>query len=260
MGSCAGPIGVFDSGLGGLSVLKTLQQILPYEDFIYYGDSSRAPYGPLPKDKVIQYSDEIVRYFISREAKAVVIACNTATSAAADYLRECYDFPIIGMEPALKPAALAHAGDTIAVLATEMTLREAKFERLMSHYETTSRILKLAVPEFVTLVEQGIVEGAPIKHALDELFSKEQTENIAAIVLGCTHYVFLKDSIVEFFKGKVTVYDGNMGTARQLKNVLSRLSLLNTSKKTNHIFGSLEIINSAGEAMVEQSFALLNKT
>lgn len=248
------PIGVFDSGLGGLSVLKTLITMMPNESFIYFGDSLRAPYGPKLPETILNYSQEIVEDFISRGVKAVVIACNTATSAAAHVLREKYSIPIIGMEPALKPAAMAHPGGRIAVLATEMTLREQKFARLMTRHQGNVTLAKMAVPEFVTLVDQGIVAGPQIDAVLERLFPKDESLPIDGLVLGCTHYVFLRQAISDYFSYPVNIYDGNLGTARHLKEVLEGSQLLCDGNEK----GTITLLNSAGADMVQRSYRLLD--
>lgn len=251
MGDCS-PIGVFDSGLGGISVLKSMMRLLPQEHFIYFGDSRRAPYGPKSIDTVRAYSDEIVELMINKGAKAVVIACNTATSAAADFLRSKYPIPIIGVEPALKPAAIAHPNGHILVLATEMTLREQKFDKLMKQFQMSNKISTLAVPEFVSLVDRGITEGPQITEVLNRYFSDVNLSDIQGIVLGCTHYVFLKPPIIEYFHNRVHLYDGNEGTARQLLQVLR-----STNQLCEEGDGSATLLNSRGEDMVCRSYELL---
>ncbi len=255
MGSC-NPIGVFDSGLGGLSVLKTMMTIMPQEHFIYFGDSKRAPYGTKSVETVRFYSNEIVEDFVARGAKAIVIACNTATSAAAEALRAKHNIPIIGVEPALKPAALENPSGQIVVMATEMTLREEKFSRLMGQYDSCTDIIKMAVPEFVTLVDHGITSGPKITAVLDAYFNELDLKKIKGIVLGCTHYVFLKAAILEYFDNRVRLYDGNEGTAKHLKEVLTRENKLCIEGQGH---GQVTIMNSLGDEMVARSYELIGK-
>lgn len=251
MGSCA-PIGVFDSGLGGISVLKAMQSLMPKENFIYFGDSRRAPYGTKSVEVVRQYSEEIVSDFVARGAKAVVIACNTATSAAADYLRAQYDIPIIGVEPALKPAAIENPNGHVVVLATEMTLRERKFNQLMQQFQDSVELTRMAVPEFVTLVDQGILQGPEVNRVLDRYLADIDLKTVNGVVLGCTHYVFLKEAISAYFGHRVALYDGNLGTARHLQSVLAQRDSLCTGT-----VGTVVIENSLGEEMVGRSYQLL---
>jgi glutamate racemase len=250
--SCA-PIGIFDSGLGGISVVNSLRKILPNENLIYYGDSKYAPYGPQTVEQVISHSERIVEYFISRNVKAIVIACNTATSAAATHLRKKYTLPIIGMEPALKPAALAHPGGYIAVLATAMTLRESKFMEQVELYKEDSTIIKCPTPEFVELVESQNISYQAIYQILDGVLPKAIKEQINGVVLGCTHFIFLKQTISAYFNHTVNIYDGNLGTVFQLKRTLMNLNLL--CEKQKH--GTVEIQNSAGEEMISLALDLL---
>lgn len=244
-------IGVFDSGLGGLSVLHTLQTLLPNESFIYYGDSINAPYGVKSKDTVFELSKAICDSLIEKNVKAIVIACNTATSAAVERLRALYDIPIIGMEPAIKPA-LKHSVGQVAVLATEMTLKEEKFQRLVETLEDGYRIEKIPAPEWVDCVENHMFDETYVRKSVNN-FLKENVSNSNAIVLGCTHFVFLKELISEYYNGKVEIFDGNMGTALQLKNTLMSRNLISEDM---HV-PTLEIINTKSSQYVEKSHALL---
>lgn len=184
------PVGIFDSGMGGISVLKEAKKMLPNESFIYYGDGANIPYGTKNISTLIQLSDNICEMLITTyKVKAIVIACNTATSAAITYLRKKYDIPIIGMEPALKPAVSQHIGGTIGVLATEVTLREDKFQKLSSLYNGRTRILQFPAPNLVYLVEKGIVDGEQAKTQILKALNNMDVK-MDALVLGCTHFVF----------------------------------------------------------------------
>lgn len=242
-------IGIFDSGLGGVSVLYEAMKILPGEKYIYYGDSKNAPYGTKSKEEVIELSRKICDYFISRNVKAIIIACNTATSAAVNILRKEYDIPIIGMEPALKPAVEAFPDGNIVVMATEMTLREEKFKNLIVHYGGRNNIYKVPAPKLVELIELGDMESNDIKNEIKNLL--KEIEKINCLVLGCTHYVFLKKIIEEIFHRKFDIIDGNKGTIINLKNILMEKNLLNDGN------GKVEIINSSGKGQVKLSFKLL---
>ena len=152
-------IGVFDSGLGGISVLRDLKKLMPNEDFIYFGDSAYAPYGIKTKDEITKRCVEIIDFFIEKGVKAVVIACNTATSAAIKELRETYNITIIGIEPAIKPAVESKKQGKIIIMATTMTLAEKKFNNLMDKYKDEREIIKLPAPGLVEFVESGIFSG-----------------------------------------------------------------------------------------------------
>lgn len=245
-------IGVFDSGLGGLSVLHTLQTILPKESFIYFGDSKNAPYGVKTREEVFELSKAICDALIEKNVKAIVIACNTATSAAVERLRASYDIPIVGMEPAIKPA-LKHATGQIAVLATEMTLKEEKFLKLVENLEDGYRIEKIPAPEWVDCVENHMFDHDYVNHCV-KTFLDAHVPKSNAIVLGCTHYIFLKKIISAYFNDHIEIFDGNMGTAIQLKNTLASRELLSDLEDSP----TLEIINTKSEDFVQKSFELLS--
>lgn len=247
------PIGIFDSGMGGISVLKEAKKILPGESFIYFGDGANIPYGTKTVDELILLSDTICKMFIEKySVKAIVIACNTATSAAVRTLRKKYDIPIIGMEPALKPAVKAHYGGMIGVLATPVTLREDKFKRLSSLYNETTTVVNLPAPNLVELVERGIVRGPEAIKEIEIALGNHKSK-VDALVLGCTHFVFLRRVIQELFGDSVEVYDGNSGTIKNLRNTLKARNLLSNCEN-----GSIIILNSGGNRLVDQSWTLYN--
>lgn len=209
------PIGVFDSGVGGISTLRELVRQLPEESFLYYGDDAHAPYGTRPTDEVRALTADCIAELVNAGVKAVVLACNTATAAAAAYLRECYpDLPIIGAEPALKPAVMA-GHRKIGVMATPTTLREQKFRALVDRFGGKAQILPLPAPGLVELIEQDIRSGEALDALLGQLLAPALEEGIDALVLGCTHYPFVRDAIRAFVGEKVTLYDGNLGIAQQ---------------------------------------------
>lgn len=210
------PIGVFDSGVGGISVLGELIRLMPNENFIYFGDSRNAPYGSKPHGLVLDLTLATAALLIEAECKCLVIACNTATAAAVRPLRELYPgVPVIGIEPAIKPAALAHPGGSVLVMATAVTLGEDKFHRLMARYAGTARIRTLACPGIVEFVEKGIVEGDELNAYLRELLADAAADPPDAAVLGCTHYPFVRQAISEVLGEHTRIYDGGGGTARE---------------------------------------------
>ncbi|MBF0578798.1 glutamate racemase [Erysipelotrichaceae bacterium RD49] len=235
------PIGVFDSGLGGLSVVDTLRRMMPDEQILYYGDSARNPYGTKSKEQVKQYSFEIVERFRKQNVKAVIIACNTATSAAAKDLRKAFDFDIVGMEPALKPAAEMKAPSKIAVWATALTLNQEKFAHLMERFDENHEIIRVACPRLVELVEQDQLDDLEtVDTALQEYL--KQSEDAEFIVLGCTHFLFFKDRLKQLANDQVQIIDGNVGTIKRLHSLLAQKGLL--AQNPN---GSLTIDNSQPE-------------
>lgn len=221
------PIGVFDSGIGGLSVLRELLQIMPMEKFIYYADSAYAPYGLKTVEEVINRSLAVGNFLIKEnKVKALVVACNTATSAAIGVLRQEFSIPIIGMEPALKPALHSSQGGLVLVLGTPMTLKEVKFQELMRRYDAGEKIIPLPCPGLVELIEKGMVEGEELQAYFANLFSLLDLSHIDTVVLGCTHYLFVKKTIKSFFPENTVLLDGNMGTVRQVKRLLKQNNLL----------------------------------
>lgn len=216
-------IGVFDSGLGGVSVVYTIHQMMPLESIVYIGDSVNAPYGTKSPEAVFEHSKAVCDRLVSEGVKAIVIACNTATSAAAERLRGLYDIPIIGMEPAVKPALKASEG-TVLVLATEMTLREKKFQNLLASLKDSERVVKCPAPDLVTLVETQLSEKRLIRKTVAQYLDAFPEPD--AIVLGCTHFIFLKQVIAAYYDGRVPIFDGNLGTARQLQKQLKQRNLL----------------------------------
>ncbi|MGN1019968.1 MAG: glutamate racemase [Aristaeellaceae bacterium] len=223
MARATDPVGVFDSGVGGISVLAELRRVLPKEDFHFYGDTAHAPYGTRRPEEVMGFVRGVMAHLEQSGVKAVVIACNTATSVAAEELRRSCAMPIIGMEPALKPAHELRHGGQILVLATPMTLRLPKFQRLMERYG--EGVEPLPCPGLMDLVEQE--DFAQARRYLQEHFAPFDMGRVDAVVLGCTHYSFLRPVLRELLPASVPVLDGNQGTARQLARVLAAQGLLN---------------------------------
>ncbi|MGI6095672.1 MAG: glutamate racemase [Lachnospiraceae bacterium] len=222
-------IGVFDSGVGGISVLKELYKELPNENFLYYGDSKNTPYGDKTKKQILELSTGITEYFLEQEVKAIVIACNTATSAAAKTLREKYrEIPILGIEPALKPAAMKYSGKRLLVLATAATLKLDKFQRLKSAMEDRDEIISLSCSGLAERIQEGNLEGPDLKRFLEELLAP-YIGKVDGVVLGCTHYPFIKKQLQEIL-GEVELFDGANGTARELRRQLTLRGLLSTSE------------------------------
>lgn len=249
------PIGVFDSGLGGISVLRALRALLPGEDYLYFGDSRHAPYGDKPLQEVQALSRKAVELLLARGAKAIVIACNTATSAAAALLREQYPaVPIIGTEPALKPAVERHPGGHILVMATEMTLHEEKFHHLQEQFETQARVDSVPCPGLMEFVEQGVFQGKEVEDYLRAHLSPHLCPSVDAVVLGCTHYPFLRDAIRRVVGETPEILDGAAGIARQTKRRLLDLALTNPRESG----GQVTFLNSLDDpAILARCEALL---
>ncbi len=217
------PVGIMDSGLGGISVLGEMLRVLPNENFVYYGDTSHIPYGDKPPEKVFAYTHQAVDQLIEQGCKAVVIACNTATSVAAARLRQELTLPVIGMEPALKPAAMMPGQGRILVMATHVTLTQPKFQSLMQRYGQDA--IPLPCPGLMECVEAGQMSGPRVDRLLDTLLAPYQDTPIKAVVLGCTHYPFLRGAIAAHLPPGTPLIDGSLGTARQLKRRLQEENL-----------------------------------
>lgn len=230
------PIGVFDSGVGGISVLRELVALMPNENYIFYGDSKNAPYGTKSLKEVQRLTCADAEYLIRQGVKALVVACNTATSAAIQILREKYpDMPVIGIEPALKPAVRVKEKPRVLVMATPMTLREEKFRLLMERFETQAQILPLPCPGLVEFVERGELKGAELEAFLQTLFAAYVKEPVDCVVLGCTHYPFVKDMIQKVLGDHVMLFDGGAGTARETRRRLEACELLNPSETRGYV-------------------------
>ena len=260
------PIGVFDSGFGGVSVLAAATQVLPQEDFIFFGDNLHAPYGDRTPQEVLRYTHESIDTLVSLGCKAIVIACNTATSAAGATLRAELSLPIIGMEPALKPAALLPQDGRVIVMATAMTLALEKFHNLMQLYGQDA--LPVPCPGLVELVEMGETNGPRIQARLEALLAPCLNEPVKAVVLGCTHYIFLRRALTDFLPKGVALVDGNLGTVRQLQKQLARHGLLKrepvapdgpdaTAANVPPIPGTLTFLSSSPDAAIPQRMRTL---
>ena len=222
------PIGVMDSGLGGLSVLKEIIKLMPNEDYVYFGDSANAPYGTRTAEDVYRLTKNVVEMFIDQyNVKAIVIACNTATSAAAARLREEYDLPIIGLEPAIKPAAIDYPHGKIIAMATELTLAGSKFENRVRELGSNAEIIKVPAPDLVEYVEHGELDSTNVKNYLHQILDDKLP--VDAVVLGCTHFPFVQAAIQEVVGQDVAIYDGSSGAARQLKHQLEAIHKLSTA-------------------------------
>lgn len=227
------PIGIFDSGVGGVSVLRELVRLMPDENYIYLGDSKNAPYGTKSHEEIFHHAQSCARYLADKPVKALVVACNTATSVCIEALREEYPhMNVVGIEPALKPAMEENDRPVTAVMATPLTLKEDKFRRLFKEYESKGTVIPLPCPGLMELVEKGLGDSRECYDYLKRLF--ENIEPPDAIVLGCTHYPFVKENLRRLLPD-VKIYDGGEGTAKQVKRLLLLDKLLNTSGKKGSV-------------------------
>ena len=211
------PIAVFDSGVGGISVLREMVKEMPWEDFLFYGDSKNAPYGTKTKEEVRVLTFSRVEEFRKEGVKALSVACNTATSAAVRALRQTYpDLPIVGIEPAVKPAVTENPGGRVLVMATPMTIREEKFHKLVARFEDQANIIPLPCAGLMEFVEKGKSGTKEVREFLRQLLWEYIEHPVDAVVLGCTHYPFVRSDIQKVLGDQVKIYDGAQGTAREL--------------------------------------------
>ena len=227
------PVGLLDSGLGGISVLGEALRQLPNEDYVYYGDTANAPYGDKAPEEVLGLVHQAVERLIELRCKAIVIACNTATSVSAGKLRQELDLPIIGMEPALKPASQLPGDGKILVMATRVTLALPKFQALMAQYGRDA--VPVPCPGLMECVERGELEGPQVTALLRQLLGPWLSQPVKAVVLGCTHYPFLRKAIAALFPKETPLIDGNAGSVRQLRRRLEEQDLLSDRQEPGRI-------------------------
>ena len=246
-------IAVFDSGVGGISVLRHLRARMPGERYLYFGDSANAPYGSRSTEEVKQLTLAAAKKLTTEYGvKALVLACNTATAAAVKEVREAYpNLIVIGIEPALKLAADHFPGGRVGVMATEVTLREEKFDSLLHRFDENCEVFKIPAPGLVQLVEAGKAEAEEAEDLLRPILSP-YAGKLDALVLGCTHYPFAAKAIRKILGEDVSLLDGGDGTARETKRRLKEAGLLEEGK------GEVTVINSSGsETMIQLSRQLL---
>ena len=231
------PIGIFDSGVGGLSVWKELIKILPNESMLYYADSANCPYGEKSKNEIINLSKRIVEYFISQNVKLIVVACNTATASAIDFLRENYSIPFIGMEPAIKPAALNTKKGTVGILATEGTLEGELFLKTTKEWASDINVEVVVGKGFVELVEAGDFSSEKSKEIVSNVISPLLDKGIDQLVLACTHYPFLCDNIKRLTKKKkLNIINPAPAIANQTKKILTEEHILSSHETPYYKF------------------------
>lgn len=248
------PVGVFDSGVGGISVLKELVATMPNEKFIYFGDSANAPYGTKSDEEVQRLSIQCTEFLLQMDCKCIVIACNTATAASVSLLRNRYpNIPVIGIEPALKPAVTHCPNGQVIVMATNVTLHEPKFLHLLNQFKDAAEIITVPCPDIVQYVEKGENNSPELVNYLDKQIGKYRN-SADAVVLGCTHYPFVSDGIRQILGDAVYIVHGGDGTARETLRQLKLHSLCADVDSK----GSVSIYNSKPD-MIELSKKLLVK-
>lgn len=242
------PIGIFDSGVGGISVLRDIRRALPHEDLIYYADSGHCPYGGKPREEIIARAYAITEFLLARGAKLIVVACNTATIAAVELLRATYPVPFVGMEPAVKPAVAQTKTGVVGILATGAALAGEKFHRLMAVHAQDVRVITQPCPGLVERVELGDLSGSETRELVQKYTAPLLAQRVDTLVLGCTHYPFLRPLIAELAGPGVALLDTGEAVARQTRRVLEREQLLSTNAHP----GALEWHSSGDQALFAQ--------
>lgn len=242
------PIGLFDSGVGGTSIWNEIHQLLPYENTIYLADSKHAPYGPKGKEKIIELCIKNTEFLIDKGCKLIVVACNTATTNAIKTLRSTFNLPFIGIEPAIKPAALQSKTKVIGILATKGTLSSELFHKTSSLYSNGIHVIEQEGDGIVELIESGKLYSDEMTSLLEQYIKPMLNKNIDYLVLGCTHYPYLIPILLDILPKHVKIIDSGLAVANQTKVILESKKLLNSAKSTPKIefysTGSLEVLQS----------------
>ena len=241
-------IGFFDSGIGGITIWESVNRLLPNENTIYLADSKNSPYGKKPNDELTNISKENVEFLINKKCKLIVVACNTATTNSINFLRKSYNLPFIGIEPAIKPAALNTKTGKIGVLATKGTLGSSLFEKTSNIHGQNVEIIEQHGLGLVELIEKGIYSGSKIDSLLKEYLNPMLENNIDKLVLGCTHYPLIKESIKKIINESINIIECSEAVALQTERVLIKSNLINSgtekSKKLFYTNGDKNVLNS----------------
>lgn len=240
------PVGVFDSGVGGLTVAREIMRHLPNENIVYFGDTARVPYGSKSKDNIIRYSRQIINFLKTKEVKAIVIACNTASALALDVVQEESDIPIIGVvEPGARAALDTTVSKRIGVIGTEATIRSAMYEKIIRGIDPEASVTGKACPLFVPLVEEGFAKHQVTKEIIDFYLSSFLETDIDSLILGCTHYPLLRSRIREYVGNKMTLVNPAYETAMDLKKLLEECNMENTGENQAHASYSFYVSDAA---------------
>lgn len=236
-------IGIFDSGIGGLSVLHHAMKKMPNTEFLYYADEAHVPYGEKTTEEIKEFISEIFEFLIQKNVDAIVIACNTATSVATKEFRAKYKVPIVGMEPAVKKAVEVYqnTGKRILVAATPVTIAGDKLHELLERVDSNHRVDLLPLPKLVRFAEQGEFESEAVERYLREEIKELAVEDYVAVVLGCTHFNYFKESFRRVFGDGIHFIDGNEGTINQLIRVAKEQEVTNGLGKVSYYYSGQEV-------------------
>ena len=229
------PIGVFDSGVGGLTVAREIMRNLPNEDIVYFGDTARVPYGSKSKDNIIRYSRQIIHFLQTKGVKAIVIACNTASALALESVKGEFDIPIIGViEPGARAALSVKQTKKIGVIGTEATVRSAMYEKIIGAADAEVTVVAKACPLFVPLVEEGFKKHPVTEEIIDYYLNSYKESGIDALILGCTHYPLLRSKIREYVGEEIVLINPAYETAMDLKRLLQSYDMENPDVEGDH--------------------------
>ncbi|NOZ07546.1 MAG: glutamate racemase [FCB group bacterium] len=231
------PIGIFDSGLGGLTVLQAMVKLLPQESYLYFGDTAHVPYGSKSNETVLKYADQITEFLIRQKVKLIVVACNTASSVALTGLKKKYDIPIIGVvEPAVRRAAELTKSRTIGVIGTRATIRSGSYQNLIQRELPEARTIAKACPLFVSLVEEGWENTAVAREVAGVYLSDILKNGMDTLILGCTHYPVLMPTIREIVTDKVNLISSGEAVAQTVRDHLMKADLLSDNRRPSETF------------------------
>jgi len=230
------PIGVFDSGVGGLTVVREIMRQLPNENIVYFGDTARVPYGSKSKQTVVKYSKQIVRFLRTKDVKAIVIACNTASALALDEIKAELDIPVIGVvKPGARMAAATTKTKSVGIIGTEATIKSGIYNDYLRELDSDITVVGKACPLFVPLVEEGLIEDRVTDDIVSRYLQEMKEYNVDSLILGCTHYPLIRNAIKRYMGDKVQLVNPAYETAKYLKELLGEQGLLNQSNsKINH--------------------------
>lgn len=240
-------IGVFDSGIGGLTVLHQAMLTLPKEEYLFYADADHVPYGEKTHEEIVRYVDEAVRFLLAKGVAAIVIACNTATSVAIETMRRRYRVPLLGIEPAIKPAVQGCYGKRIMVIATPVTVREKRLKDLIARVDEEHHVDLLATPKLVTLAEKEEFNTPEAEQYLRSVFEPYNLAEYSSLVLGCTHFNYFKDTLRRIFPAGVDFLDGSAGTVNHLADTLHKMKSQEVSVPAVTYYCSGRIITAPAE-------------
>lgn len=242
----AAPVGVFDSGVGGLTVAREIMRQLPNENLVYFGDTARVPYGSKSRDNIIRYSRQIIHFLKTKGVKAIVIACNTASALALDVVREESDIPIIGVvEPGARAALQITQTKKIGVIGTEATVQSAMYGKIIKGLDPTVSVIGKACPLFVPLVEEGFAKHKVTEEIIDYYLASMKESDIDSLILGCTHYPLLRSRIRVYLGDKIQLVNPAYETAMDLKYILKESGMENAGKEGEHATYSFYVSDAA---------------